>query len=470
MRTDIGVKREVSREASRGVARTVAHTVSREVSRTALLGALSAMLSAAAFAAASAIVIAFAAPAVASAQGGGSAGGVLRIAKEQSATPYVCAEIMQMPRMLAATPEGRSVVRLQRELDVYSQEMARRGLQLTIKAPGVAVVQRDVDSLARVLELRSVTVDSVSTVVVGGDSANSGGSVVRMRIVASPKNEVEAVIRDLQPRIAALTSPIQGSPFAKPFPIQGWIGIHISGSSFRELTPQGVVTRYCDEYPVVEAVDPGSPAEVGGLLAGDTLIAFNGRDVLHNPIVHTETFAVGKELRVSIRRYGRPHQVVTTVAPPRTGAVTVLGRALPYTAGSCPGCPPIPGAGNVRVGFMASPVQGGDFATVGFLPGFAVGSSTGSTTGAVAGAHVAAAQGDLAQSLEIESGLLVLRVLGGTPMSDAGVRVGEVIRTINGQAATGVSQLQRAFASASREAKLELWARGQQQRTVTVKW
>jgi serine protease Do len=386
-----------------------------------------------------------------------------------------CAEITAMPTMLATTPEGRSVVKLQRELEAAAQNAVKRG-EGASEIRGIVSERKGVDSLMQVIVQQLG--NGTATIIVRGDSGERTEFDRAMM-----RSRIEATIREMQPRVAALAGAAGagGGRFVTGhFAESGWIGLRISGSFFREATPNGLVTRYCDDYPVIEAVDPGSPAEKGGLQAGDTLLAFNNRDVLAHSIVHSETFVPGQQLRVKYRRVGRTREVPIVVAEPR-GEMRFTYRSLSPTPAPCPGgtCERVflrdsliafrTSPLEVPGGLQPSRVRAGGMSGAPPVPAVGMFMRDMNVT-LVGGAQVALVGEELSQTLGLEQGLLVLRVLGGTPMSDAGVKAGDVVRQINGTAARELTALQRAFGVQSREAKLSVVSKGQPPRLVTVKW
>jgi S1-C subfamily serine protease len=87
------------------------------------------------------------------------------------------------------------------------------------------------------------------------------------------------------------------------------------------------------------------------------------------------------------------------------------------------------------------------------------------------GAQFSTVDDELAESLGLEPGILVLRAPSGTPIAEAGVRGGELIRTINGVAVRDVQALRRVIMSGgTREARLGVLSRANGPRTVTLRW
>jgi S1-C subfamily serine protease len=94
----------------------------------------------------------------------------------------------------------------------------------------------------------------------------------------------------------------------------GYLGLTLSGAQLRLLEPDGVWVSHC-EYPVVEAVDPGSPAARAGVQAGDTLVAFNSIDLRARAVSYPALLLPGTTLRLHLRRAGDVRVRAVVVAP-----------------------------------------------------------------------------------------------------------------------------------------------------------
>src|SRR5687768_7984376 len=65
------------------------------------------------------------------------------------------------------------------------------------------------------------------------------------------------------------------TPVARTAPLTrptGWLGVHSSAEAKIDETGEGLRISY-NSYPVIEAIEPGSPAERAGLQVGDTLLS-----------------------------------------------------------------------------------------------------------------------------------------------------------------------------------------------------
>jgi serine protease Do len=218
------------------------------------------------------------------------------------------------------------------------------------------------------------------------------------------------------------------------------MGLSLSGAQIRIVTPDGVMTSHC-EYPMVETVDVGSPAARAGLSAGDTLVAYNGRDVTQAAVNYAELITAGNTVKVRVRRAGKPREVPVAVEMRReeesAGSARMFVRGVPLSPPAMP--PSIPTA-------MFNP------------SGVAV----------LAGAQFATMDAEFAQSLGLEPGVLALRVPAGTPAADAGLRSGDVVRTVNGRAVRDVSELRRALGMSRDAVRLTVQGRGSASRVVVL--
>lgn len=321
------------------------------------------------------------------------------------AAPNACAELMAQPSALVGAPEGFALLRLKRELESaaftfeMSEPMEREQLQRIVQ------MQRGVDSLVRVVIER-----------------NADGSEQRTMTVRMFGPDVPSVIRNLQPQVAALASEAEARVMRNHAGGVGYMGITLSGAQLRVVTPDGVMTSHC-EYPMVETVDVGSPAARAGLAAGDTLLSYNGRDLTKLAINYPAMLVPGESVRVRVVKSGKARDVNVTVAP-RAVEEPVRGMI-----------------------FLRSP-QG---------PG-PVGGSYAMPTGSLvlAGAQFSNVDEEFTQTLGLEPGVLILKVPPGTPAAEAGLRAGEVLRSVNGTAVRDVTTLRRLLQTSGPRPQLQV--------------
>lgn len=266
---------------------------------------------------------------------------------------------------------------------------------------------------------------------------------------------------------------------------RGWVGIRTSELSEFRWDGSGRVICY-RSYPVVESVEPASPAERGGLAAGDTIVAYQGRDLVRDgPIALDRLLVPGQTLAVRVRRDGRTTERQVVIAPrPAVLAPAFGGREFLIA----PAAPPPPevlrelerrralAAGDVaRAGTMAVGSSAPTARRVPPLPPapFAVSIDMGGPA-MLAGAQLIALDDDLRAALADApqgNGVLVLRVLPETPAADAGLRPGDVIVRAAGQLVSAPRAIHAALVSSreSRTLALRVERRGSG-RDVTLRW
>jgi S1-C subfamily serine protease len=91
--------------------------------------------------------------------------------------------------------------------------------------------------------------------------------------------------------------------------------------------------------------------------------------------------------------------------------------------------------------------------------------------GVIAGAQVIAMEDELRESLDLDRGLLVLRIAPGSPAAEAGLRAGDVIQGANGQRVSSLAALARVLqvASSEKAVRLEL-RRNKKKKEIALRW
>ncbi len=392
-----------------------------------------------------------------------------RVQVSRPALTGACAAFTSGPSALADSPEGLAILRFKRELEGIATVIEQHGATVNVMdARRMIEMQRGVDSLMQVFVRYRTADGSLGNTITlrRSDSA----MVVNGRLLDSPalfatfdstmrraRPEIEVQLRAIGPQVAALAS--AGARVVNKASQAGYMGVNLSGSQIRIVSDSGSFTAHCD-YPMIEAVDVGSPARRAGLAAGDTITAYNGRDVVAQAVNYPQLLVPGKVVRVKVRRDGRMRDVAVTVSerPAALAENVVRMTAVPFGTVT-PGRPLAP-----RSGVMTrAPV-----ATSGSAMGFAVGNG-GMLT--MLGAQFNAVDDDFAQTLGIEPGLLVMRVQAGSPAAESGLRAGEVIRAVNGVPLRDLTLLQRMTGqSGVREVRLTVSTRDAAPRVVLLKW
>ncbi len=238
----------------------------------------------------------------------------------------------------------------------------------------------------------------------------------------------------------------------------GWLGIHYI-CEIETWGKNGELFVRHSGYPLVAAVEPGSPAYRAGIEAGDTIIAYNNEDLVGRTFSLTKLLKPGSKLKVTIHRSSESLDIpvvvarrvryapdVVTIAPRvsiEIDSVTGLARRMVIRSGGTPRSMP-----TFVVAEPATPVPA--TAPMPTLPATSPVLAW-STTTALAGAELARVTPELGESFGVKSGVLVLTVGANTPASRAGLRGGDVITRVDGREVAMPLQFQRALQAASDE-------------------
>jgi S1-C subfamily serine protease len=158
-------------------------------------------------------------------------------------------------------------------------------------------------------------------------------------------------------------------------------------------------------YPVIASVDPGSPAKTAGLVAGDTILAYNDVDAKSDPLAVKRFLKPGEQLVVKIRRNG-VRDLSLTVAK-RTGS-NPFNQTIRVSTSESALMPLSAGASEGPIAIAAPAARGQD--------------------APFAGAYLARLNAGLANALNVRlPGVLVVDVGNGSAAMKSGLRAGDVI-------------------------------------------
>lgn len=231
-----------------------------------------------------------------------------------------------------------------------------------------------------------------------------------------------------------------------PMRARGYLGVTFDGPHTEIVRPGEHALRFY-QYPKIALVEPSSPADRAGVLQGDTVMSFNGTDLIQNEINLTKLLVPESKVVMRVRRDGNAKDLKVTIgeAPDyyvrrRAAPVAVAGtfRVAP--------APPQPEPGQPSV-ILWQEYEG------------------------VAGARVETISEGLGKAIGVSEGVLVMRVSPGTPAARAGLRDGDVIVRAAGQRIRTVPQLRGIIATGDREEGVMLLIRREKkEKDVTLRW
>ena len=288
---------------------------------------------------------------------------------------------------------------------------------------------------------------------------------------------------------AQATAGTRSSLLSKP---EGWLGIHYSAEAKIDQTGDGLRISY-NSYPVIEAIEPGSPAERSGLQVGDTLLTFNGHDFVRRGVPMARLLRPGEKLAIRLQR-NATRTVTVTVGqrPPGAFGFSMRAPLPPGARVTVQAAPRTPVAEMERaaealreVSVQLAPetrILAENLArqTVRALerevvmnpsvaPLIAFGSLSGGMQ--VAGAEMVPVNSGLGDVLGVRKGVLILNVPAATPAERSGLRAGDVVVRAATAEVVDPRGLHMAMlhAGPSKVLQLDVVRKGKGQR-VTLRW
>ncbi len=262
--------------------------------------------------------------------------------------------------------------------------------------------------------------------------------------------------------LAALLATAPMTAHAQKAPPKGWLGVLIT-TGIGETNERGALVF--SDYPVIESIDPGSPAEKAGLMAGDILISINAQDFKRNPIPMNTLLVPGQKVVFRYKRDNVSKKVAMTVAerPAGTSGRIQVSIIEPLPSGDrraatervmLPAGTRIPAPPPVSI----APLVFG----------------TGPTIVAIAGAELTQLNDGLRDFANVKGdGILVVNVTEPSIAAKSGLRSGDVVIKIENELAQNPGQLIRFMEAAqmarTRQVLLQI-LRKQKEQNITLRW
>jgi serine protease Do len=236
---------------------------------------------------------------------------------------------------------------------------------------------------------------------------------------------------------------------------KGWVGVVIT-SGIGQTDRAG--SMVFNDYPVIESIEPGSPAERGGLMTGDIVITINSQDLRKNPVPPAALLEPGQKVTFRFKRNDTMKTATILVEPRPEGNPQ-------YTRLSIIG--PVPGPERADIGatqrvMIRRPmVEINPLATPTAVPSIVI-----------AGALMTQLSEDMREAMSVKgNGVFVINVRTDSPAGEAGLKGGDVILKADRQSIENPGELLRIMRAKAEIAavRLEL-IRKQRPRVITLRW
>ena len=260
--------------------------------------------------------------------------------------------------------------------------------------------------------------------------------------------------------------PVPPTPYAiaRRGPTRGYLGVTFEGLSSEMRTPTDHSVRFFN-YPRIALVEPSSPAERAGVLRGDTVLAFNGTDVMSEVISFTKLLVPDTKITMRVRRDGssRDLKVVVGEAPEY-----YVRRREPtaYVAGGAVAVGGTPEPARAPVAVEAPRVY-----VVPPRPQAVTGFRYYTEYQAMAGASFQTITEAWSKALRVDEGVLVTAAVPGTPAYRSGLREGDVIIRADGNKIRTVANLRSVLSEGDGAEGVKLVIlRERKEREIALRW
>ncbi|HEV7387289.1 MAG TPA: PDZ domain-containing protein [Gemmatimonadaceae bacterium] len=226
-------------------------------------------------------------------------------------------------------------------------------------------------------------------------------------------------------------------------PPTGWFGVRINDQMM--FDERG--NAFFDSYPVVTAVDSGSPAARAGVRPGDVLMTFNSHDMRGGSVELAKWLRVGAPFVLKVRRNDATRVIRGTLGRRPENWDTKLTVVLTPTeiierqTGSISRVPTERVGGMMRVRQRVPAPE--PFTVLPPALGY------GSVVYPFAGAEFTALNADLSDAMDVKvDGVFVTNVVDGSSARNSGLRGGDIILKANGNKISTPIDLVQAIRSA----------------------
>ena len=241
----------------------------------------------------------------------------------------------------------------------------------------------------------------------------------------------------------------------------GWIGVVIT-TGIGQTNSAGALVF--NDYPVIESIDPGSPAEKAGLQAGDILISLNSQDFRKNPIPLGSLLVPGNKV---VFRYKRDEVTKTSTLVVAQRPAGTAGHTVMRIIGPAPERASRVAQGRTQVTLRERAAAGSPLphVTVPIIFG------AGSPSIAVAGAELTQLNDGLREILKLAgNGLFVIKVAMGTPAGASGLKSGDIIIKADREPVQNPGELIRVMRRTTENAMHLEILRNRKARVITLRW
>jgi S1-C subfamily serine protease len=260
---------------------------------------------------------------------------------------------------------------------------------------------------------------------------------------------------------AQVTPPPPAPPVEPP---TGWFGVRVSDEAI--FNESG--TAFFDRYPVVSAVEPGSPAAKAGVRPGDVMLTFNSHDMRGSALKMSDWLKPGAPFELRLRRNDAVRMVRGVLARRPEGwdqlVVVQVSPLEPMIERNGPAMPV--GASQARVRMPAMNPAPPRLPSV-LVPALGLGGGI----YPFAGAEFTALNADLSEVLGVKpEGVFVTNVIEGSIARNAGLRGGDVVVMADDIRIENPIDLVRAIKSAEDQSVRLQIIRKRKPGTVVLKW